>query len=305
MSTDLGELLKRKPLNKWGLFWLVTAPISAVMLIAMSIEDTSSGPGVSSMIQLSVRCAVPWLFIAFAASSIQVLFPGALSRWLLRNRKYFGMCFAAAMAWQGFFILWMVTVHTDYYVNEVYVLRDAIEGVGGYAFLLAMTVTSFPRGRRLLNPRQWRLLHLSGIYFLWAYAFSVYWWSLFYYSNPVVLDYIYYCAGLAAWVLRAAAWNKKRAKADARDSGQSTAHPLARFAGGALVGAGLVAAAMGSAWRGTAEQYLYGYALTEAPELYLPYWPFEPFLPLGVIMLGVYVLRSGARAAPGRAVPAH
>ena len=304
MGNDLNQVLKSGVLNKWGLFWLVTGPISAAMIVAMAVEDLTSGPGVSSMIQLSVRCAVPWLYIAFAASSLQVLFPGAASRWLLRNRKYFGMCFAAAMAWQGFFILWMVTLHTDYYVNEVYVLRDAIEGVGGYAFLLAMTVTSFPRGRRLLKPRQWRLLHLSGIYFLWAYAFSVYWWSLFYYSNPVVLDYVYYWAGLAAWLLRAAAWNRKRAKAAARESRQVTVHPLARFAAGALVGAGLVAAAMGSAWRETAEQYLYGYALTEAPELYLPYWPFEPFLSLAVIMLGVTLLRSGGRLAPGRAAPA-
>ena len=297
-------MLKSPALNQWGLFWLVTAPISAAMVVAMSIKDTSTGTGVSSMIQLSVRCAVPWLYIAFAASSLQVLFPGHFSRWLLRNRKYFGMCFAAAMAWQGFFILWMVTVHTDYYVNEVYVLRDAIEGVGGYAFLLAMTVTSFPWGRRPLNGRQWRMLHLGGIYFLWAYAFSVYWWALFYYSNPVPLDYIYYVAGLAAWVLRAAAWHRKRARAEARQSRQSSAHPLARLAAGALVAAGLAAAAAGSTWQGTAEMYLYGYALTTAPELYLPYWPFEPFLPLAVIMLGVYLLRSGSRAAPRRVVPA-
>ena len=303
MSGDLNEVLGRRAWNKWGLFWLVTAPISVAMVVAMSIKDLSNGPGVSSMIQLSVRCAVPWLYIAFAASSIQALFPGPFSRWLLRNRKYIGMCFAAAMAWQGLFILWMVIGHTGYFVNEVYVLRDAIEGVGGYTFLLAMTVTSFPRGRRLLKARQWRLLHLSGIYFLWAYAFSVYWWSLFYYSNPVVLDYIYYGAGLAAWAVRAAAWNRKRARAAAKESRELTVHPLARMAGMVLIGAGLVAAGIGSAWQGAAEAYLYGYAITEIPELILPYWPFEPFLSLAVIMLGVYLLRPGGRAASERAAP--
>ena len=297
MSNDLNEVLKRTALNKWGLFWLVTAPVSAAMIVAMTVKDLSSGPGVSSMIQLSVRCSVPWLYIAFAASSLQVLFPGHFSRWLLRNRKYIGLCFAAAMAWQGLFILWMVTVHTDYYVNEVYVLRDAIEGVVGYAFLLAMTLTSFPKGRRLLKPKQWRILHLSGIYFLWAYAFSVYWWALFYYSNPVPLDYIYYVAGLAAWVLRAAAWNRKRAKAAARDSMDTVAHPLAWVTGIALIGIGLVAAGIGSALRGVADQYLYGYTLTEWPELYLPYWPFEPFLALAVIGIGVYLGRSQGQAA--------
>ena len=303
MGNDLNAVLKRGAMNQWGLFWLVTGPISAAMIVAMAVEDLGSGPGVSAMIQLSVRCAVPWLYIAFAASALQVLFPGHFSRWLLRNRKYFGLCFAGAMVWQGFFILWMVTVHTDYYVNEVYVLRDAIEGVAGYAFLLAMTVTSFPKGRRLLKPKQWRILHLSGIYFLWAYAFSVYWWALFYYPNPVPLDYVFYCAGLAAWVLRAAAWRRKRAKAVARESLETTAHPLAGAVGVALIGIGLVAAGIGSSLQGMADRYLYGYRLTGLPELYLPYWPFEPFLALAVIGIGVYLLRLGGHAAGKGAAP--
>ena len=70
------------------------------------------------MIELSVRCAVPLLFVAFAASSVNVLFPGLFGRWILRNRKFIGLSFAAAMAWQLFFILWMVTQYTEYYVER-------------------------------------------------------------------------------------------------------------------------------------------------------------------------------------------
>lgn len=289
-------MLKAGALNKWGLFWLVSGPVCVAMIVTMTVKDLTTGPVVSEMIQLSVRCAVPWLYVAFAASAIQALLPGTFSRWLLRNRKYFGLCFAAGMAWQAFFILWMVIVHTDYYVDEVYVLRDVIEGVAGYLFLIALTVTSFPRGRRRLQPDRWRMLHLTGIYFLWAYAFRYYWWLLFYYSNPVALDYIYYAAGIAAWGVRAAAWNRMRAMAAAKAPGAPAPHPLARVAAGLLIGAGLVAAGAGSDWQGTAEQILYGYALTELLELYLPYWPFEPFLPLAVIMLGVYLLSFGGGA---------
>ena len=293
MSNHLNELFKRRALNSWRLFWLVTGPISVAMAIAILIKNPSTGEDVSSLIQLSVRCAVPWLYIAFAASSIQALFPGPFSRWLLRNRKYLGLSFAAAMAWQGLFILWLVIGHTDYYVDEVYVLRDAIEGVVGYAFLLAMTVTSFPRGRKMLSRKQWRALHLSGIYFLWAYAFSVYWWALFYYANPVLLDYIFYWSGLAAWALRATAWSKKRKQAAAKDSPGMRLGPLPWMAGVGLIGGGAVAVGIGSTWQGTAEAYLYGYAITKIPELYLPYWPFEPFLPLAVIMLGMVLFASG------------
>ena len=100
-------------------------------------------------------------------------------------------------------------------------------------------------------------------------------------------------------MLRATAWSRKRAKAAARESLDATAHLLGRGAGVALIGIGLVAAGVGSALRGMADQYLYGHKLTELPELYLPYWPFEPFLALAVIGMGVLLLRpgSGARGA--------
>ncbi len=292
----MSELQKSKALNGWGLFWLVSLPISLSMLAAVAQSPLNSGPAVSGMIQLSVRCAVPLLYIAFAASSVQVLFPGNFGRWLLRNRKYLGLCFAAAMAWQGFFILWLVTVHTDYYINDVYVLRDAIEGVTGYLFLATMTVTSFQFAKKRMSPKQWRLLHKSGIYFLWAYAFSVYWWALFYYGNPVWLDHVYYWAGFSAWGLRAAAWAKKKRLQRSKEQAPATLPSAFRYLGGGIIAIGLSAVTFGTPWRRFAEEALYGYPVTRIPELYLPYWPFEPFLPLFTIALGAWlIVRSGPR----------
>ena len=211
MSANLNELLKIKLINGWNLFWLITVPISLVMVLTMIRVDLSSAEAVSSMIQLSVRCAVPWLYLAFSASSLQVVFPGSFSRWLLRNRSKIGLCFAAAMGWQLLFILWLVGIHTEYYVNDVYVLSDVVEGLVGYTFLIAMVLTSFKFGRSRLTAKRWKLLHTSGIYWLWAYAWSVYWFNLFYYQDPAVLiDYVYYWGGFLALGLRMCAWSKKR-----------------------------------------------------------------------------------------------
>jgi hypothetical protein len=71
-------LLKNRALNGWSLFPLITVPICASVLTAMARADLSSAAEISSMIQLSVRCSVPWLYLAFAATSIQALFPGAV-----------------------------------------------------------------------------------------------------------------------------------------------------------------------------------------------------------------------------------
>ena len=289
MTSNLNELLKNKAINKWKLFRLISIPISIIMIVAMLLIDSWDGPAVSSMIGLSVRWAVPWMYLAFAASSIQILFPGAFSNWLLRNRKIMGLCFAGAMAWQLFFILWLVMGYTEHYIDG-FVLRDAIEGVVGYMFLAAMTLTSFNFGRKYLQPKSWRLLHKSGIYFVWAYAFSVYWWAIFYYPNPANIDYVYYWAGFLVWGLRAAAWHKKRWIQAEKSAAHLHQQPVLKFMGYVVVGFGTLAASLGSVWRAGAEEILYGYPITYLPEQFLPYWPFEPFLPLLVIACGVCLI---------------
>ncbi|MCP3956718.1 MAG: hypothetical protein GY719_02580 [bacterium] len=301
MNIDLAEALKSRFVNGWNLFWLITGPISAVMVFSMMRADLSNAEGVSSMIQLSVRCAVPWLYLAFAASSAQVLFSGPFSLWLLRNRKIMGLCFSAAMGWQLLFIVWLVSVHRDYYVTEVYVLRDVIEGTVGYLFLIAMTLTSFRFGRKLLKPRRWKLLHKSGIYFLWAYAFSVYWWNLFYYPSPVLLDYVYYLGGFSAWGLRAAAWSKKHRQLAKKESPEVSSRPAFVLMGVVFVGFGLIAAGTGLVWREPVEAFLLGHTISQDLELYLPYWPFTPFLPLFIIALGAFLWAKYGMARPAGA----
>ena len=288
MSTNLDEFLKSKTINGWNLFRLITVPVSMVMVLTIMRVDLSEAEGVSSMIQLSVRCAVPLLYLAFAASSFQVVFPGSFGSWLLRNRKIIGLCFAATMAWQLFFILWLVGIHTEYYVNDVYVLSDVVEGVLGYSFLIAMVLTSFKFGRSRLTPRQWKLLHTSGIYWLWAYAWSVYWFNLFYYEGPpVLIDYVYYCGGFLAWSLRMCAWSKKHWRQSAAQSNGSGIRqlPLLVF-GSVAVLIGFIGSSFGRAWSPQAYEFLFGINVIAIIEPFMPYSPLVPFYPIFVIVLG-------------------
>jgi|TARA_Y100000294_G_scaffold6253_1_gene6214 hypothetical protein len=294
MSIDLKVVLKNKAINQWRLFWLISIPMCIVIVIAMIGADMSTGAGVSTMIGFSVRLAVPFIFLVVAISSVQTLFPGPFSMWLLRNRKYIGMCFAVVMAWQGLFIFIMSYFFREYYFADVYFFRDELEGSIGYIFLPAMVVTSFEFGRKHLSPKQWKLLHKSGIYFLWAYAFSTYWWSLCNglscYKNPVLLDYIYYSVGFLAFALRIVAWGKQRQQAVKRNVPESSTPLAFKVSGGAIIVFGLVWSAYGLYWQERVTGFLTTPEWSADLELWLPFWPYEPFLSLFIIGLGAMLV---------------
>ena len=304
MGIDHKAVLKHKAINGWPLFWLISAPMSAVMVIEMLGVDMTAAPGVSEMIGFSVRWAVPFIFVVVATSALQTLFPGPFPGWLLRNRKYVGLCFAVAMAWQGWFIFLMSNFHREYYYDEIFYLRDELEGSTGYIFLAAMVITSFKFGRRYLNAKQWRLLHLSGLYFLWAYPFSVYWWNLSYYDNPQPIDYVFYWMGFGAFALRIAAWGKKRQRAARRLAPGSSTPVYLKALGGAIIAFGLVASATGLQWQDTMTTFLTVPAWSADLVLWLPFWPFEPFLPLFTLGLGTLFMTRTGEAADERGVPA-
>lgn len=55
MNPALSSLLKKPAMNQWRLFWLVFIPLSAWVLWNFIQTHTTTGPGISSMISVSVR----------------------------------------------------------------------------------------------------------------------------------------------------------------------------------------------------------------------------------------------------------
>ncbi|MEM7504607.1 MAG: hypothetical protein AAF417_21395 [Pseudomonadota bacterium] len=293
-------MLKIKAMNGWRLFWLVSLPMCAAMVVEMLGTDLRTAPGVSEMIGFSVRWAVPFIFLVVATSPAYTLFPCSFTAWLLRNRRYIGLCFAVAMGWQGLFIFIMSNFHRGYYYDEIYYLRDELEGSTGYIFLVAMVVTSFRFGRKYFSNRQWTAIHRSGVYFLWAYPFSVYWWALYYYGNPTSIDHVFYWTGFLAFAMRIAAWGKRRHVA-AANAGASASFAL-RPVAAAVVALGLVASGTGAYWQEPVTTFLTTPSWSANLELWLPFWPFEPFLPLLLIGVGTFLFTVSTEqpAADGR-----
>ena len=304
MNIQLSQILKQKAVNGWGLLLFCSVPMSISNYLAVSDTDMSSPEGVSHMIGYSVRWAIPFIYLVVAASSVKILFPGVFSAWWMRNRKYIGLVFAVGMAWQAAFIFMLSTFHRDYYFSDVYYFRDEVEGSVGYIFLVAMVITSFEFARKRVNHAQWKLIQKGGIYFLWAYPFSVYWWNLFYYpyvdgySNPELHDYLFYWAGFLAFAMRIFAWGKLRNKALSKSDVNGSPSTLALVLGAGLIFVGLIGAATGKYWFDGVSSLVSSPAWSAEMALWLPFWPLEPFMPLIVIAAGVYLATKG-RAVRG------
>ena len=293
----MSDALKHKAINGWNLFWLISVPMCAIIIVEMLGRDMSEPTDVSAMIGFAVRFAVPLIFLVTAISALQKLFPGPVPAWLLRNRKYIGLCFAVAMAWQGAFIGMMSSTHSGYYYEEIFFFRDELEGSTGYLFLTAMVLTSFRFASKHLSRQQWNLLHTAGLYFLWAYPFSTYWWTLSYYPNQAPHDYVFYWLGFSAFALRIAAWGKNRSAAALKADPDSETPLTLKVTGYAVIAFGVLVAATGREWQETVTGFLTGPAWSANLELWLPFWPFEPFLSLFIIGLGTMLLTtSGAQA---------
>jgi sulfoxide reductase heme-binding subunit YedZ len=203
------SLLQHKTLNGWPLFFLIAAFTCAGIIAGMILIGISTPEATVSMIRLSVQFASPWVFIAFVTSPLAQLFPGSTSKWLSRNRRYFGLSFAAGFGWQAVFIAVLLTLYPAYYWEELHNATDLFLRMVSYIFLLALTVTSFFPVRRKMRPEHWRRLHLVGIWYFWLAIWASYAPAALS-SDAKTIHIVYTALGLLVLVLRIVAYLKIR-----------------------------------------------------------------------------------------------
>ena len=148
----------------WRLFALL-----ALMLLALSIWIAGMRgfevEGVRMVIRFTARTSLVLFCLAFAAAATALLWPNAGTRWLRRNRRYLGVSFAASHAIHAAAILAFAVMDPIGYAAATSLASYIFGGIG-YAFIIALTATSFDRTAAAIGARAWRRLHLIGGYYL-------------------------------------------------------------------------------------------------------------------------------------------
>ena len=155
--------------QNWFEGWRLFA-VLALTLIALSIWIAGMRQfevdGVRMVIRFTARTSLLLFCLAFSAAALVRLWPGASTRWLRRNRRTFGVSFAASHGIHAVAIACFAAMAPADFMAATSAASYIFGGIG-YAFIIAMTATSFDRSAAAIGPRAWRILHLTGGYYLW------------------------------------------------------------------------------------------------------------------------------------------
>jgi hypothetical protein len=184
----------------WPLVAYATLVVAAIQLAVFALIGTNE-EGVRMAIRASARTSLLLFGAAFTASSLYWLAPGVFTRWLLRNRRYLGVSFAASHA-----IHLAAIVALAYAFDVELPMLTKVFGGLGYVMIAAMTATSSDAAVELLGARRWSMVHGFGARYVWLVFFLSY--LPMPGEQPRLGPALFFLVVLAMPLVRTAAWWK-------------------------------------------------------------------------------------------------
>ncbi|WP_156416986.1 hypothetical protein [Sphingopyxis sp. H050] len=154
-----------------GRLWLLLAAGVTVM-VAIILATDSGVEGIRLAVRATARTSFAMFMIAFTASSLVRLWPGETTRWLVRNRRWFGLGFAWSHLLHLLAILWLF----GNYAGQVPAppMATIVGGGIAYVFIAAMAATSFDGAVRWMGAKNWQRLHKTGVWYVWIVFMTSY-----------------------------------------------------------------------------------------------------------------------------------
>jgi methionine sulfoxide reductase heme-binding subunit len=149
----------------WRLFAALTLILIALSAGIVGMRQFEVD-GVRTVIRFTARTSLLLFCLAFSAAALARLWPTPWTRWQRRNRRYLGVSFAASHGIHAIAVICFAIMAPADYMAATSAATYLFGGIG-YAFIIAMTATSFDRTTAAIGPRAWRILHLAGGYYLW------------------------------------------------------------------------------------------------------------------------------------------
>jgi methionine sulfoxide reductase heme-binding subunit len=144
----------------------VSLVLTAIVVIQLQFDDFGTD-GIRLAIRTTARTSLVLFALAFSASAVHTLAPAPVSRWLLQNRRYLGLTFAFSHALHLAVIFMLVNADSKLFWTLTE-RRNVLTGSIAYAFIVFMSLTSTNRLATKLGPANWRRLHVTGSWYVFA-----------------------------------------------------------------------------------------------------------------------------------------
>lgn len=154
-----------------GRLWLLlAAAVTAMVAVILAMDNGVEGARLA--VRATARSSFALFLIAFTASSLARLWPSDTTRWLLPNRRWFGLGFAWSHLLHLIAILWLF----GNYAGQVPAppMATIVGGGIAYVFIAAMAATSFDGAVRWMGARNWQRLHKVGAWYIWIVFMTSY-----------------------------------------------------------------------------------------------------------------------------------
>jgi hypothetical protein len=192
--------------------WRLTGVLSLLLGVMAVVLLGTGGWDIDSLrlvIRATARTSLMLFVLAFTASAMVELAPSDMTRWQRRNRRYLGVSFAVSHFIHLGAIVSLAVLDKALFWKLTNIGTIVLAGTA-YLFIAAMAATSFDRSVAWLGPRNWRLLHLVGGWYIWiSFAVAV--------GKRVPLDRFYWPMAalvVAAGLVRLVAmWRRNRKRA--------------------------------------------------------------------------------------------
>jgi DMSO/TMAO reductase YedYZ heme-binding membrane subunit len=152
-------------LEGWYLLGFTSLVMAALAVWLASMRGFEVD-GARMVVRYTARSSLLLFCLAVSASALHRLWASPFTRWQLRNRRYLGLSFAVSHLIHLIAIVGFAAMAPALFAQATSPASFIFGGIG-YAFIMAMAATSFDRTARAIGPRAWRILHTSGVYYLW------------------------------------------------------------------------------------------------------------------------------------------
>lgn len=161
----------------WKVLIGVSLGISLIAFLQIQFHGTNE-QSIRFLIKWTAKMSVACFSLAFGISSVFHFFKNDITAMIFNYRPHLGLAFGV---FHTFHLLFLVILQTHF--HPVFTLAKTSSLIGGgmaYLFMYLMMITTFAKGKTMMHPGSWRILHIIGGYWIWGVFFWSYYKQVFY-----------------------------------------------------------------------------------------------------------------------------